>query len=198
MAQQRDIIGFCDDDPELWGSALHDHKVLGGIKPIIPLLLENEIEYIIAIGDNCARKKIAMLLRTFLRRPPINVIHPSAIISFGTSMDFGNFIAPGVIINTDTKLGSYTIVNTGATLDHDNTIHDFAQISPGCNLAGNVTIEEGAFLGTGAIVIPGKTVGAYAIVGAGAVVIDDIPPFSTAVGVPARVIKEQSSLNDMG
>ncbi len=40
------------------------------------------------------------------------------------------------------------------------------------------------------MVILGKTVGAWAVVGAGAVVIHDIPTYRTAVGVPARVIKQ--------
>jgi sugar O-acyltransferase (sialic acid O-acetyltransferase NeuD family) len=193
VAQKKDIIGFWDDDTELIGCSLHDYQVVGNIKSLIPFLLESELDYIIAIGDNCDRRKIALLLQTYLKRQPINIIHPSTIISPRTIMGYGNFIAPGVIINTDTKIGSYTIINTGATVDHDNVIHDFAQISPGCNLAGNVILEEGAFIGTGAIVIPGKTIGAYAIIGAGAVVIHDIPPFSTAVGVPARVIKQKLS-----
>jgi len=194
-AQKKDIIGFWDDDPDLLGYSFHDYQVMGSIRSLITILLENEIEYIIAIGDNCDRKQIAMLLQTYLKRQPLNVIHPSAIISPRATMGYGNFIAPGVIINTDTKIGSYTIINTAATVDHDNIIHDFAQISPGCNLAGNVTVEEGAFIGTGAIVIPGKTIGANAIVGAGAVVIHDIPPFSTAMGVPARVTKERASMD---
>ena len=189
IAQGKSVLGFCDDNPNLTGSFFHDYRVIGQIKEIIPFILKNEIGYIIAIGDNDDRQKIAMWLKKFIKQPPINAIHPSAIISPHAIIGDGNFIAPGVIINSGTKLGSYTIINTGAMIDHDNDIHNFAQISPGCNLAGNVTVEEGAFIGTGAVVIPGKIIGAHAVVGAGAVVIHDIPPYSTAVGVPARVIK---------
>jgi acetyltransferase EpsM len=182
------ILGLFDDNPDLHAKLIHDIPVRGDIKAATDYLINGDCYIFIAIGDNLERWKIASIFKNSLHRI-INAIHPSAIISQNVKMGKGNFIAPGVIINTDTQLGNFIIVNTGATIDHDNKIHDFAQISPGCNLAGNVTVEEGAFLGTGTVVLPGKTIGAYAIVGAGAVVTRDIPPFCTAVGVPARVIK---------
>jgi serine/alanine adding enzyme len=190
IAQGNRIRGFFDDNPKIRGTFIHELPVLGDIKSAKEFLMKEEDGVVIAIGDNYERKKIFLKLSKYIKDISINVIHPSAVISHKIIIGSGNFIAPGVIINTDTRIGSYTIINTGATIDHDNCIHDFAQISPGCNLAGDVIVEEGAFLGTGAVVIPGKTIGAYSIVGAGAVVINDIPPYCTAVGVPARVIKQ--------
>lgn len=55
---------------------------------------------------------------------------------------------------------------------------------------GNVTIGEGVWLGQRVCVLPGTTVGAHSIVGANSVVTHDIPPYSKAVGAPARVIKK--------
>lgn len=198
-AQGRPVLGFFDDNPEFSGTTIHDLPVLGNIYSAIEIIQKSDIRAIIAIGDNYNRKQIFNFLRKYIKNNLIgdvliNAIHPSAILTPKMSMGFGNFIAPGVIINSDTQLGSCIIINTGATIDHDNDIKNFAQISPGCNLAGNVTVEEGAFLGTGVVVIPGKTIGAYSIVGAGAVVIDDIPPYCTAVGVPARIIKRHDKI----
>lgn len=45
-------------------------------------------------------------------------------------------------------------------------------------------------LGSKAIILPGVTIGRNSVVGAGAVVTKDIPPYSIAVGVPAKVIKK--------
>lgn len=189
-AQGRKVMGFYDDDVSLVGTRLHGYKILGNVLDLIPTLADGDKKFIVAIGNNDDRKNIIGLIKDKCHRDPINAIHPSAIISERTVIGVGNFIAAGVIINTGTILGDYVIINTGATIDHDNKIEDFAQISPGCNMAGNVTVEKGVFIGTGAIIIPGKKIGSHAIIGAGAVVIDDIPPFSTAVGVPARVIKQ--------
>ncbi|OAI44122.1 hypothetical protein AYO38_10065 [bacterium SCGC AG-212-C10] len=49
-------------------------------------------------------------------------------------------------------------------------------------------IEDGVFLAAGCRVLGPITVGANSIIGANAVVVKDIPPCSTAVGVPARVV----------
>ena len=54
-----------------------------------------------------------------------------------------------------------------------------------------VTIGDGADLGVGAVILPGVTVGPGAQVGAGAVVSRDIPAYSVASGVPARVVRER-------
>jgi acetyltransferase-like isoleucine patch superfamily enzyme len=40
-------------------------------------------------------------------------------------------------------------------------------------------------------VLDGVTIGRGSVIGAGAVVTDNIPPYSVAVGVPARVIKKR-------
>ena len=53
-----------------------------------------------------------------------------------------------------------------------------------------VRVGRGAHIGMGAILLPGTTVGEGAIVGAGSVVARDIPPYTIAVGVPAKVIRE--------
>ena len=52
-----------------------------------------------------------------------------------------------------------------------------------------VIIKDGAHIGIGAIIMPGVTIGEGAVIGAGSVVTKDIPPYSIAVGSPAKVIK---------
>lgn len=54
---------------------------------------------------------------------------------------------------------------------------------------GPVVIEAEVWLGEGVAVMPGVRIGRSSIIGANAVVTRDIPPYSVAAGVPARVIK---------
>ncbi len=61
-------------------------------------------------------------------------------------------------------------------------------------IAAPVILEEDAFIGTGTVIMGKKdgsplTIGKYARVGANSVVMDDIPPYSIAVGNPAKVVK---------
>lgn len=62
--------------------------------------------------------------------------------------------------------------------------------SPQDIMIRNVKIEEGVWLGQRVCVLPGTTIGAHSIIGANSVVTHDIPPYSMAVGSPARVIKK--------
>lgn len=52
-----------------------------------------------------------------------------------------------------------------------------------------VVIKDGAHIGIGAILMPGVTIGECAVIGAGAVVTKDVPAYSVATGVPAKIIK---------
>jgi len=52
-----------------------------------------------------------------------------------------------------------------------------------------IIIEEECWVGANAVITAGVTVGKHSVVAAGSVVTKDIPPYSIAVGNPARVIK---------
>lgn len=53
-----------------------------------------------------------------------------------------------------------------------------------------MTIGDDCWLGAGTNVLPGVTIGNGCTIGAGSLVTKDIPPFSVAYGVPARVVEE--------
>ena len=57
-----------------------------------------------------------------------------------------------------------------------------------------IIIEDDVWLGAQVKVLKGVTIGKGAVVGAGAVVNKDIPPYTIAVGVPARVVKKRNQL----
>ena len=59
-----------------------------------------------------------------------------------------------------------------------------------------VRIEDDVWLGAGAIVLDGVTIGKGSVIGAGAVVTRDIPPYSVAVGVPAKVVKKRGGASN--
>jgi acetyltransferase-like isoleucine patch superfamily enzyme len=51
-----------------------------------------------------------------------------------------------------------------------------------------VRIGKYVYVGSGAIVLPGVTIGDHSVISAGAVVTKDVPVFSVAMGVPARIV----------
>jgi len=53
-----------------------------------------------------------------------------------------------------------------------------------------IIVEDECWIGANAVITAGITIGKHSVVAAGAVVTKDIPPYSVAVGNPARVIKQ--------
>ena len=97
-------------------------------------------------------------------------------------IDIGN----RVLIASDVKIYTATHSTNPAIRNHS------ANPNPSfwCNTYSKpVRIEDEAWIGGGAILLPGVTIGRGSVVGAGAIVTRDIPPYTVAVGNPARVIR---------
>lgn len=88
------------------------------------------------------------------------------------------------------NIGVGCIINTASSIDHDCVISDYAHISVGARLAGNVEVGSHSFICINSCVIQGLTIGENCILGAGATLISDLPNNTTAVGTPAKVIKQ--------
>jgi acetyltransferase-like isoleucine patch superfamily enzyme len=63
--------------------------------------------------------------------------------------------------------------------------------------AGGIVIEDDVWLGGGAIVLDGVNIGRGTVVGAAAVVTEDLPPYSIAVGSPARVVRDRREAQEI-
>lgn len=68
--------------------------------------------------------------------------------------------------------------------------HDYRHLSLP-DTAGDITIEDHCWIGAGSVILQGVRIGEGAVIGAGSVVTRDIPPYSVAAGVPARVFKQR-------
>lgn len=180
------LLGFLDDNACLVGRRVMGLPVLGLIDQL------NQFEHdavIVAIGDNRTRARIFESLRAKGERF-IRAVHPAAVLAREVQLGDGVMICAGVVVNPGSVLGENVILNTACTVDHHCRVGSHAHIGPGVHLGGQVSIGDGALVGIGACVLPQRRVGAWSVIGAGAVVTEDIPAHVTAVGVPARVIKE--------
>ena len=103
-------------------------------------------------------------------------IHPAATIGKRLFIDHGT----GVVIGETAVIGDDVTIYQGVTLG--GTGHDTGKRHP--------TIGNGVLIGSGAKVLGPFKVGDNSRIAAGAVVLNEIPPDSTAVGVPARVVRQ--------
>ncbi|HEX5803757.1 MAG TPA: serine O-acetyltransferase [Azospira sp.] len=106
-------------------------------------------------------------------------IHPGATIGRRFFIDHGM----GVVIGETAVIGDDVTLYHGVTLG--GTSWNKGKRHP--------TLENGVVIGAGAKVLGPITVGAGAKVGSNAVVVKDVPPGTTAVGNPARIIDTEQA-----
>ncbi len=61
---------------------------------------------------------------------------------------------------------------------------------------GPVHIGRGTWIGIGVAIMPGVTIGKHCVIGANSVVTHDVPPYTVAAGVPAKVIRRLDGGDD--
>ena len=116
---------------------------------------------------------------------------PHAGITVGKNCFFGEYtcirgqggvhIGDGVYTGTQVQIAAVNHVYS----DPDVFIKDQGITAEG------ITIEDDVWLGSNVVVVDGVTIGKGCVVGAGAVVTKDLPPYSVAVGVPAKIVKDR-------
>ncbi|MGQ9524315.1 MAG: DapH/DapD/GlmU-related protein [Armatimonadota bacterium] len=108
----------------------------------------------------------------------------NTMLSFNCEVFSGSTVS----IGRNCEIAAYTYLIGG---DHAYSRSDVPVAEQGLVSRG-ISVGDNVWLGAGVKVLDGVSIGRDAIVGAGAVVTQDLPDFSVAVGVPARVVKLRS------
>lgn len=101
-------------------------------------------------------------------------IHPGALLGRRLFIDH----ATGVVIGETAIVGSDVTLYQGVTLGGTGKVHG----------KRHPTLCDGVFVGNNANILGNITIGQNSRVGAGSVVLNDVPPNSTVVGVPAHIV----------
>jgi acetyltransferase-like isoleucine patch superfamily enzyme len=89
-------------------------------------------------------------------------------------------------------MGDYVMLAQNIVISGLNHGYEDVTLAPRLQkvVTRQIIIEDNVWIGANSVVTAGVTIGKHAVIGAGSVVTKDIPPFSVAVGNPARVIKK--------
>ncbi|KAL9230000.1 hypothetical protein vseg_005404 [Gypsophila vaccaria] len=120
------------------------------------------------------RKTLALLLQNRVSEVFAVDIHPGAKIGRGILLDH----ATGLVI------GETAVIGNNVSILHNVTLGGTGKVSGD----RHPKIGDGVLIGAGTCVLGNVRVGEGAKIGAGSVVLKDVPPRTTAVGNPARLI----------
>jgi sugar O-acyltransferase (sialic acid O-acetyltransferase NeuD family) len=183
------VVGFLDGNPASHGTSVHGLPVLGDANWLRD---HPDVKVALGIGGSATKRKVVEQVRA-AGGQFVQLVHPRAVVGRRVELGEGTIVCAGVAITTDITIGSFCTFNLNVTIGHDSDIADFCTFAPGAQISGDVKIGEGTDFGTGATIIQGKSVGEWSIIGAGASIVNDIGSNVTAVGVPAKVIKERDA-----
>jgi len=156
-----------------------------------------DIEDNVVIDDNCVldakgydNRGISIGSGVFVGRNTI-LSCKNGDIRLGNRVNIGFnceiFSASSVELGDDILLAAYTYLIGG---DHDFEKTDVPVLQQG-RVSKGITVCSNAWLGAGVKVLDGVTIGRDSIIGTGAVVTGEIPEYSIALGIPARVVKKR-------
>lgn len=122
-----------------------------------------------------------------IQRVVIRTVRHGARIKIGDHVGIsGCTISAGSSIT----IGNWVLIGSGAVIS-DGDAHPIDPEERRAGLGGAtkpIVIGDDVFIGARAIILKGVTIGEGAVIGAGAVVTKDIPPYSIAVGNPAKIV----------
>lgn len=149
------------------------------------------------IGDNCTIRSGT-------------IIYSDVIIGDNCQTGHNTLIREHTVIGNHTAIGTAAVIDGNVTIGHDVSIQSQAYIPPATTIGNHVfigpnvvitndrypptgiggmqgaTIEDYAAIGANSTLVPGVKIGRGAFVAAGSVVTKDVPPYTMAMGNPAR------------
>lgn len=155
----------------------------------------------------CRRIRMLLMRRLFKSYGENFVFDPEGVYSFETiSVGDDVYIGPGAKLSASESsitfgnkimLGPNVVMMGG---DHNASqvgkfMYDVKEKLPENDLP--IIIKDDVWIGTCAVILKGVTVGEGSIIAAGSLVIKDVPPYTIVGGVPAKVLKERFTSEEL-
>jgi acetyltransferase-like isoleucine patch superfamily enzyme len=124
----------------------------------------------------------------------------NVLIREDTTIGDNVLIGTNVVLEGNITIGSNVSIQSNVYIPTNSVVEDFVFIGPNAVLTNDKypirkdsglkgpVIRKGASLGANSTILPGVEIGEGAMVAAGALVTKDVPPWTLAIGAPARFV----------
>ena len=140
----------------------------------------------ISVGKNSS-----IMSHCIIETYSINENKPNFVI--GNNVSIGEYshitCANKVTIGNGVLTGRFVLITDNSHGNNTKEVADIAPLAREIHSNGPVYIGENVWIGDKATILPNVTIGKGCIIAANAVVTKDIPEYSVAAGIPAKVIK---------
>ena len=184
---------FYDDINPIISDFFKRYNSLSSLDELKKYLRAQSNLYVLAIGNVRQRYHVYKKLKK-IGLKPISVISKYAEIERSILVPEGTHVLSNSILEPNVIVGDNTIINIAVNICHDTHIGKFGCISPGVTISGGCRIGNYVMIGTGAIILPNIEIGDNVTIGAGCVVTSNVANNQVVVGVPNKVVKENSSI----
>lgn len=152
----------------------------------------DSLEFSVALGEPISKKKVFEMLKT-KGLHFTNVISPEATISPYAVLGIGLIIKKDVLISPEAQIGDNTTLQSFVAVGHGVVIGEHGQVATHSVIGGETKVGTCVYIGLNAPIKEKLYIGDNAIISAGAVVLKDVPPDTTVMGNPARIISRNST-----
>ena len=138
-------------------------------------------------------------IRRFVFRAVFRRFGHGSLIDYGVYIRYAFKVSIGenTTINRGCQFfGSYHIADVSIVIGNNVAIspevkffaagHDYTDLSLP-DTGASIVVGDNAWIGGGATILQGVTIGEGAVIAAGSIVTKDVPPYSLAMGTPAKV-----------
>lgn len=171
------------------GASLHDIPILASVDQLPDWRAH---VYALGVGDNAIREKEH---RQLVEHHPGMVfpalIHPTAVISWKTTVGEGSVLMANAVAGTNSRVGRFCVMSIQSAMGHDCLMEDYSSMAPSSVVAGDVIIGQRAAVCMAAAVKQGVAIGADAVLGAKSYLNRPLPANTVAFGAPAREVRSR-------
>lgn len=182
------VLGFIDDNKEIWDTKINTLKVLGGLDYVKEHFYGEKVHAVIAIASADVKRKIVNELDKYVKWETL--IDPTAIVSNYCTIGKGSLIGAFTQVGPNSKVGEFCSILYACSIGHDAILEDYVSSMDYCDITGYDYLEEGVYLGSSVAILPNIRICKDSIIGGGTVVVKDLLEKGTYIGVPAKLMKK--------